>query len=229
MKYFNWKQTLLLISLLLSTACNQQETIPDSISKSEYAVPELMALQPEETQAEPTTDRLPGDPLPTISSASEPEDSPYQEIIWDDLMPEHYRPEIVLKKYMEQLSELEDDDPKAIALYGQIQAELDNAPLNEKLNGKKIKLPGFIAPLENTDGKVSEFLLVPYYGACIHVPPPPVNQTVLIKTLQGSTIAVDNMYDPIWVKGEILTQGEKTNIGEAGYRIVNAEVKAYLE
>mgnify|MGYP003969605999 FL=1 len=229
MKYFNWKQTLLLIPLLSTVACEQQETEVEILSLTQDAATELKVPLPKESKTEPAIDRLPGGSLPTISSALEPEGSPYREIIWDDLMPEEYRPEIVLKKYMEQLSELEDDDPKAIALYGQIQAELDNAPLNEKLNGKKIKLPGFIAPLENTDGKVSEFLLVPYYGACIHVPPPPVNQTVLIKTMQDSTIAVDNMYDPIWVKGEIQTQGEKTDIGEAGYRIVNAEVEVYSE
>ncbi len=229
MEYFNWKQTLLIIPLLLISACEQQEPTVERPSEAQKATPELMVPLPKITLTESTTDRLPGDPLPTISSASEPDDSPYQEIIWDDLIPEQYRPEVVMNKYREQLDKLEDDDPKAMELYEQIQSELENAPLNENLNGKKIKLPGFIAPLENTGGEISEFLLVPYFGACIHVPPPPVNQTVLIKNLQDSTIDVDNMYDPVWIKGVILTQGEKTTIGEAGYRIDNAEVEAYLD
>ena len=110
-----------------------------------------------------------------------------------------------------------------------IQAELDNAPVNDSINGKKVKLPGFIAPLENDNGKVSEFLLVPYFGACIHVPPPPVNQTVMIKTRPGSGIAAEDTVLPFWVKGVITTDGESTDIGAAGYRIEQAETQVFEE
>ena len=167
--------------------------------------------------------------LPTISSASQEENSPYQKIDWDSLMPEDYRPEAVVGKYMEQLAELDDSDPKAMQLYGRIQAELDNAPINKKLNHQKVQLAGFITPLENTDGLVTEFLLVPYYGACIHVPPPPINQTVLIQMEEGSGIKTDKIYDPIWASGEILIEGANTDLAQAGYRIINANVKPYDE
>ena len=165
--------------------------------------------------------------LPTISSASQKEESPYIKIEWDSLLPEEYQPEVVLGKYMEQLAELDDSDPKAMQLYGKIQAELENAPINAKLNHQKVQLAGFITPLENTDGLVTEFLLVPYYGACIHVPPPPINQTVLIQMKKGSGIKTDNIYDPIWASGEILIEGAKTELAQAGYRIINANVKPY--
>ena len=50
----------------------------------------------------------------------------------------------------------------------------------EEYNGKQVKLPGFVVPLEYSDkGRVKEFLLVPYFGACIHYPPPPPNQISL--------------------------------------------------
>lgn len=170
--------------------------------------------------------RQPGDPLPTISSASW-EDDGYQEIEWDDLLPAEYRPEAVVGKYMEELQELEDTDPRAMQLYGQIQAELDNAPINEALNGKKIKLAGYISPLENTDGNVSDFLLVPYFGACIHVPAPPLNQTVLVQTATGNAIEAENSSFPYWVKGILVTESKTTDIGSAGYRIDQAFTEVF--
>jgi hypothetical protein len=181
-------------------------------------------------EVSPST-RQADDPLPTISSASRKDDG-YQELEWDDLIPTEYQPETILAKYekeLNELAELDDSDPKAQELYGKIQGELDNAPMNEELNGKKVKLPGFIAPLENTDGKVSEFLLVPYFGACIHVPPPPVNQTVLVKTRDGSAIEAEKAFDPYWIKGVITTDGQSTDLGSAGYSIDQAETEVFDE
>ena len=62
-----------------------------------------------------------------------------------------------------------------------------NAPVNTELDGKQVKIPGFIVPLDVAkDGTVSEFFLVPYFGACIHVPPPPPNQIVYVTTSRAS-------------------------------------------
>ncbi len=173
-----------------------------------------------------TTERQPGDPLPTISSASQVDDG-YQEIEWDALVPEGYRAENILIKYQDQLAELDDSDPKAMELFGIMQAEMDNAPVNEKLNGKKVKLPGFIAPLESANGEISEFLLVPYFGACIHVPPPPVNQTVLVKTVADNAIDVDKAWEPYWIRGVLTTDRTSTDIGSAGYSIAQATTELY--
>jgi hypothetical protein len=180
-------------------------------------------LQPEETlSTRPTNDQA---PLPTISSATA--DDGYQEINWDDLIPKEYQPDSIIARYKDQLETLDDSDPKAMELYGTIQAELDNAPVNDAINGKKIKLPGFIAPLENTEDKVTVFLLVPYFGACIHVPPPPVNQTVMVSTGEGQGIAASDSGLPFWVKGVISTEGESTGIGSAGYRIDQAQIEQF--
>ncbi|MEN8215820.1 MAG: DUF3299 domain-containing protein [Pseudomonadota bacterium] len=101
------------------------------------------------------------------------------------------------------------------------------ALLYEKLNNKYIKLPGFIAPLTQQKGRITEFLRVPYFGACIHVPPPPVNQTVLVKTATGNGIWTEDMYEPIWVSGQITLERKKTDIGEAGYLIAGATIERY--
>jgi len=127
------------------------------------------------------------------------------------------------------MKELQDDDPRASVLYGNIQAELDNAPVNMLLDGKTIKMPGFIAPLENTNGVISEFLLVPYFGACIHTPPPPVNQTVMVKAKLGQGVKSEDANYPVWITGKLKAVEERTTIGAAGYRIENPVIEPYEE
>jgi len=70
------------------------------------------------------------------------------------------------------------------------------------LDGQRVKIPGYVVPL-GFDGQteLSEFLLVPYYGACIHTPPPPANQVVHAKP--ETTITVENTYDPVYAIGVI--------------------------
>ena len=73
----------------------------------------------------------------------------------------------------------------------------------EELNGQRVRIPGYLLPLEMSDTKVKEFLLVPYIGACIHVPPPPPNQIIHVKIVQKEGYSVKTMYEPVWVSGEI--------------------------
>ena len=74
------------------------------------------------------------------------------------------------------------------------------------LNGKLVRLPGFILPLEMSGDKVTEFLLVPYVGACIHAPPPPPNQIIFVKTDAKEGYDNKQLYDPVWVTGVISVQ-----------------------
>jgi hypothetical protein len=150
-----------------------------------------------------------------------------EEIGWAELIPEGYNPEEAVREYLEQLEKLQDGDREAAVIYGKIQAELDNAPVNMALDGKKIKMPGFIAPLENDNGVINEFLLVPYFGACIHSPPPPMNQTVMVKAKKGQGVKSDDSYSPIWITGTLKAVEERTSIGAAGYRIENAVIEPY--
>jgi hypothetical protein len=83
--------------------------------------------------------------------------------------------------------------------------KIQNAVVQD-LNGKQIRLPGYILPLEMSGSQVTEFLLVPYVGACIHVPPPPPNQIVFVKTGAKKGYASKQLYDPVWVTGVISVQ-----------------------
>ncbi len=152
-----------------------------------------------------------------------------EEIEWDDLIPDEYSPNAIILKYKEEIDSLRDDSSQAEIIYQKIIDEMAVAPLNKKLANKQIKLPGFIAPLTQNNGKISEFLLVPYFGACIHVPAPPANQTILVKTAPGQEISIDDADQPIQISGKLTLDKTTTEIGEAGYQINSAIVEAYTE
>ena len=69
------------------------------------------------------------------------------------------------------------------------------------LDGKMVRIPGYALPLEHAGTGVTEMLLVPYVGACIHVPPPPANQTLYVKLNQS--YKADNLYEPVWITGRM--------------------------
>lgn len=100
------------------------------------------------------------------------------------------------------------------------------APVVKALSDQLIKLPGYIVPLDVTDeGKVTEFLLVPYFGACIHVPPPPSNQIVLVKYTKG--VEMDALYEPFWIQGPLKVESSSSELAEAGYQMTADEVYPY--
>ena len=73
----------------------------------------------------------------------------------------------------------------------------------EELNGQRIRIPGYLLPLEVSETKVTEFLLVPYVGACIHVPPPPPNQIIHVEIIPKKSYHSKSLYEPVWVTGVI--------------------------
>lgn len=132
----------------------------------------------------------------------------YQEIMWDDLMPPGWEPE----------------PPEENHEF--IQIQIPDAPVVLELNDKKVKIPGFMLPTKQTMKGVTEFLLVPYLGACIHVPPPPGNQMVFV-TLD-KPYATSELYDPVWVSGSIMVENKETEYATASYSIRGGLVEAYL-
>lgn len=160
------------------------------------------------------------------------QDKKDNEIKWSDLIPEGYEPEKLLTKYekdIERLNNLPDGSEEGLEIINRITAEINNAPMNEKLNGKLVSLAGYIAPLDIKNGTINRFLLVPYFGACIHVPPPPMNQTILISTAPGQGLKLHQVDYPFLVTGKITVTSEKTEIGSAGYFIDQAKTELYKD
>ncbi|KJK16077.1 DUF3299 domain-containing protein [Pseudomonas sp. 2(2015)] len=101
-----------------------------------------------------------------------------------------------------------------------------NAPVVKALDGQQVKLPGYIVPLEvSEEGRTTEFLLVPYYGACIHVPPPPSNQIVHIFSEIG--VKVEDLYQPYWIEGQMQVKASSSELADAGYQMEAEKIYAY--
>lgn len=130
------------------------------------------------------------------------------ELFWEDMVPPDY----------------ETPDTPLNHEGSMMQMGLD-APIVESLNGKLVKIPGFVVPLEGNNETTTEFLLVPYFGACIHVPPPPANQIVYVKFSEA--VPIDNLYDAVWVSGTLITTGWEDDLATVGYSLVGISVSPY--
>lgn len=97
--------------------------------------------------------------------------------------------------------------------------------VRQELNGSQVRLPGFVVPLEGDENNVTEFLLVPYFGACIHVPPPPPNQIVYVKFKEGAP--VHRLWDVIYVVGTLKTETINHELAETGYVIDGIRIEDY--
>jgi hypothetical protein len=138
---------------------------------------------------------------------------------WTDLIPESARDEMSSGPAAPAHDYLGEAGPAAVQ-------QSANAPVNPELDGKLVKIPGFIVPLDVAkDGTVSEFFLVPYFGACIHVPPPPPNQIVYVNAPQG--IALDSIYEAYWITGTMKMQNKSTRLGAAAYSLSADKVEIY--
>lgn len=162
--------------------------------------------------ARPTGDYQVGDRLRSKAASGEMR---YRDITWDELLPKGWNPTTVLKDI--DLARLRDNDPRAIAALEKIKVAWNDAPVETALNGQRIRLPGFVIPLERKGDLTSEYLLVPYFGACIHVPPPPSNQ--MIHVVARNPVRGLNTMDPVWVSGTLTIHRADTGMGMAGYRM----------
>ena len=107
-------------------------------------------------------------------------------------------------------------------------AALKSTNVNAEYDQKSIRLPGFVVPVEyNDDQVITEFFLVPYFGACIHVPPPPPNQIIYVKYPQGLELTA--LYDPFWIEGTMKTQLIQNDIALSAYSIDASGIKPYEE
>ncbi|AXE61550.1 hypothetical protein CRN91_02480 [Candidatus Thioglobus sp. NP1] len=106
------------------------------------------------------------------------------------------------------------------------QNKLDEASkkLNISLEGQDIALAGFMVPVEYQGSDVSKFLLVPESGQCIHVPPPPLNQTLLVDASSDPTEFRD-LYVPIIVYGRISVGSQSFDIADSGYTISDVVIE----
>lgn len=96
----------------------------------------------------------------------------------------------------------------------------------EELVDKPVKIPGFTVPLEDFASSATEFLLVPFVGACVHTPPPPPNQLVYVVMDEGKRAKMDG-WNPVWLEGVLHVEDVTSIYGSASYRVVGTSVTPY--
>lgn len=144
----------------------------------------------------------------------------YRELQWGDLVPKGWNPLKQLRATNPGV--VNDNDPKAREA---MREAWDNAPTVKTLHGTTVKLPGYVVPLEEANGELSEFLLVPYFGACMHSPPPPANQ--IVHVLATKPVKGLRAMDVVWASGTMHTQRQDSHMGVSGYRLVVDTVEPY--
>ncbi|MBN8449112.1 MAG: DUF3299 domain-containing protein [Candidatus Accumulibacter sp.] len=160
-----------------------------------------------------------GDRLTTDKAGSQT----YRQIEWDDLIPKGWDPMAAFKGL--DLARLKDSDPKAQEALEKMRSAWDQAPVETALNGQRVRIAGFVVPLERKGEQVLEFLLVPYFGACIHVPPPPANQ--IIHVVPEKPVTGMRTMDAMWVSGTLKLDRSETGMGVSGYRLRGEALAPY--
>lgn len=147
----------------------------------------------------------------------------FTEIGWEDLMPEGEE-EKLAEMYQAQMARLYSGGGVAegSAADQAIQIGTFNTvdEINgEMANGMKVRLPGYTVPFDyRRNAEITEFLLVPYYGACLHAPPPPPNQTVFVTTEEP--IKLQDLSQAVWIEGVLKTENQSTDLADTAYTIV---------
>ncbi|WP_019961169.1 DUF3299 domain-containing protein [Woodsholea maritima] len=141
-----------------------------------------------------------------------PQDQSPEDIVWDDLLPEGEA-----ERLWEAYAQLETP----------LGAHNENAPAAQQvegfnvvadLDGEYIRMPGYLMPLDLlAGGQASRFLLVPYYGACIHTPPPPANQIVYV--ISAEPWPRGEMWQPVWVEGIMKVERMESELAESAYTL----------
>jgi hypothetical protein len=217
---------LLLIMVLALTAC---EPVNDSLTAQSPVIPE------NQTQvvgtAKAAQNELPASKILPIEDFMSAE--------WIDLIPADDLQALINPP--EYLDDIVDGSPADDLNNTSLNNDAFSAPEDDRyqqalvstrvvpeLNNVAIRIPAFIVPLEFDDEqKVTQFFLVPFFGACIHQPPPPPNQTVFAHYARGFTL--ESIYDPLWVSGIMKTSTIENDMATAAYSMEVHHLEMYLE
>ena len=172
-----------------------------------------------------------------LSNDANKTENHYQTIEWSDLIPQDEL-DILLNPpdYMDDIQDgsIEDQidsqlrNTSALASEDRYQQALVSTNIRSEMDGKAIRIPGFIVPLEfNSEQTITEFFLVPYFGACLHMPPPAPNQIIYVKHAEG--IQLSALYDPFWITGVLRASLVENDLAAAAYAVEMANYEPYTQ
>ena len=155
------------------------------------------------------------------------------EIEWEALVPQDYDPSAIYSSLFDEIygeqqapDGIADGDSRGEKLMDAIDKAWREAPLKQSLDNTEVRMAGYGVPLDGDEEYVREFLLVPYFGACIHTPPPPRNQIVLVK-MAGRGVPLDLALDAMWLEGTLTVSSQDTEYGTAGYVLEGKSAEAF--
>ncbi len=147
----------------------------------------------------------------------------FREIKWEEFSPKDWDPFAAIRDL--NFAVLKDSDPKAMEALNKLTEARNKAPIVPELAGQAVRLSGFIIPLTKVKDDVHDFLLVPYFGACIHTPPPPSNMVIHVvpdKPFKGGVTM-----DAVTVSGTVSIERTESPWGSAGYKLSGKQVVKY--
>ena len=167
----------------------------------------------------------------------------FREISWEDLMPEG-EDEKLEQLYADFYAEFEDrmranqqslmdaaDETSVASLIPEGGADdtmeqIGTFNVVQALDGERIRLPGYVVPFDfSADARHGEFLLVPYFGACLHTPPPPPNQMLFVKADPAAKLG--DIYEPVWLEGTLSTGRFDSELGNSAYELTLSKIEPY--
>ena len=163
-------------------------------------------------------------------------DSVFEKIEWTELIPQHDLDSLLNPPNYDDIQDGSTDDQIASQLKSSIspdtqdpyQKALVSTDVIAEMNGRGIRIPGFVVPLEfNDDEAITQFFLVPFFGACFHLPPPPPNQIILIDYPKGFDL--ESVYAPIWVSGTLGTTLTENEVAISAYSMQMESFDVYTE
>ena len=158
--------------------------------------------------------------LPPATAAKARPD-PRQDLVidWLDLMPDAERKALEAGVWPEM--DIEHDTMDGTGQFG-------SSATVASMHGRKVRIPGYVVPIDLDDQqRMRSFFLVPYYGACIHVPPPPPNQ--LISAELDAAIEVPSMWEAQWLTAELQISRVDADIASSSYRAVSAQIEPWTD
>lgn len=206
----------ILLPLLLLAACSPpaMEDAPETAPALEEAAPATVAAPRRSAAPTEYWGVKPGEALP---------------VTWEDLMPPGAEAELI-----RQMTEFYDALDKRYGEGFTIEegAADDTMPqfgtfdVAHELDDQLVRIPGYVVPLDGTEqGRYTEFLFVPYMGACIHSPPPPPNQIILVRAPEGQRIT--DIWIPYYVEGTLSTGEFLNDTGNAAYALQLTKLEPY--
>jgi len=227
-----WQLAFSLCLVILLSACNDASLLDLSGGNEVLGGTSASDVSPSvNKKSKPSVQSKPDKPKKKLPKSA------FKTLQWTDLMPKEDLDAILSPpSYINEIEDGSAEDQISSQIQSTIAAASDDryqqalvsTNVVSEMDGKAIRLPGFIVPLEfDDDQTITQFFLVPFFGACIHVPPPPPNQIIFVEYPEG--LKLDALYDPFWISGVVKTSLIQNDLATAAYSLKMQYYEHYTE